>query len=136
MGRNTAAFQGGQGLSIVHDKGQKVSLHKVGEGEVSSIDYHLPEPNRVYISMMNTPWEYEGNGYSSYLVNHLYNYYPNHTIDFGDIVHPAAEHIMEKMMSQHGRTVYSTSSKDWTCKECGEENFSRDMLREHEEENH
>jgi hypothetical protein len=66
----------------------------------------------------------------------LYNYYPNHTIDFGDVVHPAAEHIMKKMEAQYGRTEYDTSPKDWTCEKCGEENWSRDMLSEHEEESH
>jgi hypothetical protein len=136
MGANNGDFQGGQGLSIVHNKGQRVALYKEGEDEVSTVDYDILEPNRVYISMMSTPWQHEGKGYSSHLINHLYSQYPNHTIDFGDVVHPAAEHIMEKMTAQHGRTVYDTSSKDWTCEECGEPNFSKDMLTEHEEEHH
>jgi predicted acetyltransferase len=117
MTRNNADFQGGSGFHITdtpdlnseHQNARKLQLHLPGsEHSPAFLEYHVDPVGVTYIDYLKS--NHEGQGHAEALLTHLYNKYPNHNKDWGEILHPAASHLYEKFSEKHGR---SYSWDDW-----------------------
>lgn len=117
MTRNNADFHDGRGPHITdepdteffdpEEKGRRLTLHKDGN-PVAKLHYHIDPIGVAHIDLVHS--EQEGQGHASTLINHLYNKYPRHDVDWGEIQHPAASHLYQKFSKQFGR---SHSWEDW-----------------------
>jgi hypothetical protein len=51
----------------------------------------------------------EGKGHGRAIMQYLYDFYPNHFINWGAVVHPAAEHLASQFEEHnYSRTAYYT----------------------------
>ena len=111
MTRNNADFQGGSGHHITdepdaeffdpEEKGRRLTLHVNGT-PAAVLHYHTDPVGVAYIDLVRS--NNEGQGHASKLIDHLYNKYPRHDIDWGEIQHPAASHLYQKFSNRYGRS--------------------------------
>jgi len=86
----------------------------------SYVEYeHDPEVKRTNILYMNSGDEGRGNAQA--LLHQLYGNNPEHTVHWGEVMHPAAAHIMKKMSKQYGRTTGSVNINEDYAKELGQQ---------------
>jgi hypothetical protein len=100
------AERGSQFPDIKHevlDGGDGVpEIRRISRGS-AYIEYeHDPEVKQTNIGYLKS--SDEGKGHAQALLHHLYAKYPTHTIHWGNVIHPAAAHLMEKMSKTYGRT--------------------------------
>ena len=111
MGRNNADFQGEP--SINHTKSRPgwadgedlhtISLDIPGK-QLSRVSY-LKNPEDSGISIDHFASLEEGKGHVQTLLHKLYSSNPGH-IYWGDLEHPASEHLFKKFSKQYGRSSF------------------------------
>jgi hypothetical protein len=110
MARNNADFQGGQGYTITdesfdnpdYENARILRLHSSESKNVASLEYHTDPVGVAYIDYLRSP--HSGQGHAEKLVSHFYQKFPRHNIDWGEIIHPAAQHLFDKFNEKHGRS--------------------------------
>lgn len=102
---------------IVAPEDGQISLvkgHGIGRSDVLSYvqfdaftDPSADRPDRIEVSMLRTPPQHRGKGYARKVMQRLYDEYPQHFIDWGHTMHPAATKLAQDFENQYyDRTAY------------------------------
>jgi hypothetical protein len=117
MGRNNADLHGGFqfGRTITDDsEGYEQTLHTVKSGTKTLASAQISELNDPGEEALHVDWlesNETGKGHAQRLIQHLYDTYPRHTVNFGLLAHPASEHIALKFAQKYpNRTEYRSNS--------------------------
>ena len=77
-------------------------IRKLSKGSAYVEYEHDPDVKQTNITYLKS--SDEGKGHAQDILHHLYGKYPSHTINWGNVIHPAAVHLMEKFSKRYGRT--------------------------------
>lgn len=69
---------------------------------VAFADFHHQAGNGIYIDYLSS--RQRGQHHASRLIDALAAQYPEHSLDFGKVMHPAVQHIADRLR-ERGRTV-------------------------------
>lgn len=85
-------------------------LKMVPEGKKTSVAYvQYSKHNEGQIDVDWLKSHQEGQGHARRIMEHLYSSYPEHTISWGDTVHPKSEHLAADFEARYpDRTSYET----------------------------
>jgi hypothetical protein len=77
-------------------------VRKLSKGS-AYIEYeHDPDVKQTNISYFKS--SDEGKGHAQELMHHLYGKYPDHTINWGQVISKPAVHLLDKFSGLYGRT--------------------------------
>jgi hypothetical protein len=71
---------------------------------VAFLDSHTPLPDEAYLDYVTTRSDQRGHGHARRLIEDFAIQYPEHSLDFGRVMHPAVWKLREEL-ADRGRTV-------------------------------
>jgi hypothetical protein len=98
---------------VLDGGGDVPEIRKLSKGS-AYIEYeHDPEVKQTNIGYLKSSDERKG--HMQDLLHTLYQKYPDHTIHWGEVIHPAAAHLFEKFSKVYGRSkgTVALEEKGW-----------------------